>query len=53
MINTQTSVEGKSHSFNFTVKDTQANEVMMEVFNAITELAQAGAENIKVTVEKV
>lgn len=53
MITNQTSIYGQSHSFDFTTKDTQANEVMMEVFNTITELARMGVENVKITVEKV
>lgn len=53
MINNETTIEGKLHSFDFTTKDTEANVVMVEVFNAITELTQAGAENVKITVERI
>lgn len=53
MITEQLTEEGKSSSLTFTTKDTFANEIMVEVFNAISELTQTGAEKVKVTVEKV
>lgn len=52
MITDEQTVEGQSHQFNFTTKDTEANIVMMEVFNAITELAQAGVEDVQVSIQK-
>lgn len=52
MITTQPPVEGKPNSFEFTTKDTFVNEVLMEVFNHITELVQAGAPIVKITVER-
>lgn len=52
MITDEQTIEGQSHQFNFTTKNTEANIVMMEVFNAITELAQAGIEDVQVIIQK-
>lgn len=53
MINDKLTTDGESCEFNFTLKDTHANEVMMEVFNAVTELAQSGASEVRIVVKRV
>lgn len=53
MINNQITIDGQSTTFTFTTKDTEANVVMVEVFNAISELAQAGVTEVKITIERI